>query len=581
MKAPSPRPIQTVGGQQLQVSCWFPDETLYSLCCREHVLSGARLSNTTTNRLFGHPRIGSRHDMPAGLGHFVSATDGRFGSSVQALCRQRTVLSFYLPWRNLDTENKVLEMVAGTRSGTVKQLLGIPASRFGARHPMKQCSVCAANDTATYGTAYWHLEHQYPGVWWCIAHNHPLHVRQYSNFYEDHFLWRLPNKPGPEAFAGSDDNMSVTDLTLAHVIVAATKALAPTRISYDTLHATYLRGLRDCGLTKGRNTIHLKTVAAQYTSFLQLLTHSRELDALPRSVDGGRQYLQSVLYRGKLSSHPLRHLLFIAWLFGDWSRFWATYECSSSEAPRCAPVLSASTTRGVSYTRNRAIELVAGGASARSAARTVGVDIHTVQVWAAQAGATTVHRSSKVRRAIISLLIRGTSKVEVAKTMRVSVQTVTRILCTEVGLSERWHQAKQQQARTRARKEWSAICRRRPSWGTSQLRAVLPGVYAWLYRNDREWLTANSRAAQHKPAERRLDWRSRDQSVAGKISEALRTHSKGSEKVMKIGTLLVVVPDLPRQLAKLDQLPKTHALLETHTSRRRARASNRLTGQEK
>src|SRR5690606_24179054 len=123
-----------------------------------------------------------------------------------------------------------------------------------------------------------------------------------------------------------------------------------------------------------------------YTSYLQPLTQSGELGSLPCSAEGCRQHLQSVLYRGKLSSHPLRHLLFISWLFGDWNHFWATYECSDNDESDHAPVRSPSITRGVSYNRNRAIELVAAGASARSVARMVAADIHTVQVWAAQAG---------------------------------------------------------------------------------------------------------------------------------------------------------------------------------------------------
>src|SRR5690606_28838327 len=215
-------------------------------------------------------------------------------------------------------------------------------------------------------------------------------------------------------------------------------------------------------------------------------------------------------------------------------------ELSSNEAPHDAAVPAFSTASDVAYRRIRAIELLAGGASARSVGRTVGADTHTVQVWATQAGITTPHRSRKVRSAIVSLLTRGTSKIEVAKATGVSVQTVTRILCTEIGLSERWHQAKQQKAQAQARKEWLSMCRRRPRWGTSQLRAALPDVYAWLYRNDREWLIANRQEARRSSEDRRLNWCARDQSLACEISEALRIHSMSGEKMMQIGTLLVL-----------------------------------------
>lgn len=178
-----------------------------------------------------------------------------------------------------------------------------------------------------------------------------------------------------------------------------------------------------------------------------------------------------------------------------------------------------------SFPRSQAIKLLTSGASARSVAHILGLDTLTAQAWAAQSDIMRRHRSSKTRSAIISFLNRESSKVEIARALGISIQTVTWILCTEVELSERWHQAKQQKASQRARKTWSAMCRRHPNWGASQLRRVLPAVYAWLYRNDLDWLTSNSPAAQDKPTEQRVDWRTRDQFITSAISKAFRTHS--------------------------------------------------------
>ena len=79
---------------------WLPDETLFSLASRYHLMSGHRLPEYTNQALFGGRRAGAHHDFPCPLTAFVECTEGRLGS-VAEIAQDRTVLSYYLPHRDL------------------------------------------------------------------------------------------------------------------------------------------------------------------------------------------------------------------------------------------------------------------------------------------------------------------------------------------------------------------------------------------------------------------------------------------------------------------------------------------------
>src|SRR3546814_18405991 len=83
-----------------------------------------------------------------------------------------------------------LRLCAGNAS-TIKGLLGLPASRIRANHPLKFCFLCLESDRRQSGVAYWHLTHQLPGVWICPAHNCFLLPSTHKATGVGRFLWYL------------------------------------------------------------------------------------------------------------------------------------------------------------------------------------------------------------------------------------------------------------------------------------------------------------------------------------------------------------------------------------------------------
>lgn len=172
---------------------WLPDETLFSLASRWHRLAGAPRAATTSLRLFGSAQAGTRHDFPSGLTHFAQASSGCWGDEHQ-LATRHTLLKFYQPFLPDVLCGDLIQQMAGPSIAHLKFKLGLLTSRFRAHHPLKACPLCMQSDRDQFGWPYWHLSHQYPGVWVCPIHGVPLQETTQKSTGVGRFLWHLPDE---------------------------------------------------------------------------------------------------------------------------------------------------------------------------------------------------------------------------------------------------------------------------------------------------------------------------------------------------------------------------------------------------
>ena len=172
---------------------WLPDETLFSLASRYHNLACNATPDQTCAQLFGHKRIGCSHDFPARLRHFVTQTEGLLGSSTE-ITLQHSLLPFYLAFH---PEYRCTNWLTNIEDGSaylLKAELGILASRFGASHPLKACALCMCEDSRLHHVAYWHVQHQLPGVWVCPVHRCALQIATMKWRGHNRFGWLLPTQ---------------------------------------------------------------------------------------------------------------------------------------------------------------------------------------------------------------------------------------------------------------------------------------------------------------------------------------------------------------------------------------------------
>jgi hypothetical protein len=549
---------------------WLPGETLFSLCSRHHRLSKNHRASSTCLQLFGHRSQGSAHDLPSRIGYFVDVTRGQLGGA-ESIIRSHTVLPFYLPFAVGVAESGVLATMAGTSIGSLKYQLGLLTSRFRANHPLKACPACMSADRLQWGASYWHVQHQLPGVWVCPVHGESLAQSNLKASGVGRFQWFLPAASHMTASASGTDEIGSLS-RLSRLAIWLWSRPADTRFDPMRVSVAYRLALRDKGLIRGegRGRLIHKEIGELYAEFVRPLRQIDELRALPDSPQAAAREVGRLTYAPRSGLHPLRHLALIGWLYGEMDMFvdgmrrqMEPIECVEMErdAPRGE--------ESKAQLRIALFDLVAGGCSVSTASRQLGIDPHTGMAWLTNEGVVTNKRPSllkdDVRNRMISALKRGAAKSDVAAMGVVSIESVTRLLRTEVGLREQWMTARNSNAQRHARNTWIKLITANPNSGVNAVRMLRPEIYAWLYRNDRDWLVAQSQglSVQRNHGGSRVDWDARDQDLAIKVAQvAMNLASEAPGRRVKLWQIYQKLPDLKAKLGHLDQLPLTQSAIK-------------------
>lgn len=565
---------------------WRPEETLFSLASRQHVLSCHSLAADTCHALFGHARCGSAHDLPSRVDAFVERTSGIFGSA-EAVIRERTILPFYLPYRSASDSRDAIASMRGDSIGALKANLGMLAGRFRAHHPLKACAACMKSDRGVVGTAHWRLPHQLPGVWVCPVHGVPLLQSTIKSTGVGRFLWFLPDEAvldPPESCIGSSQELWRAMADCGMQTWALPKAF---HFNMALLTATYRRAAIQRGIMSMSGRLKAAPLADAILAVTKPLSRLPELAALPGSADDAYSQFSRLLQQPRCVGHPLRHFALILVLFGSWDQFWAAYSQERPEDCSSEPSLAWSTGQASVSAhherRDTALAMLSAGCSVSTTASSVGVTTATAMVWAAQASIPTLRRPKKLkpelRKQIVRVLRRGADKRSVAESFGVSVQTVTMTLRTEIGLSKQWAEARRTAAKRRARSDWQAVAARYAEDSFTEIRQKVPAAFAWLYRNDRAWLEDQSkqRPTTSRSQSRRVNWDERDQQYAQQVNgAALMLATERGNRVITIGMLCQAMPGLKALLGRLDRMPLTKTAVKNAMRRRSGRESENM-----
>lgn len=563
------------------ITQWLPQETLYSLASRHHHFSGNILPSQTCQQLFGHGRQGSLHDMPSRIDEFVRRTEGMLGDA-DRIIRERTLLPFYFPYRTATDSANAITAIRQGGIGGLKGRLGILASRLGASHPLKACPQCVSEDQDVHQVAYWHTEHQWPGTWVCPHHKIPLHYALFKVNGEGRFHWCRPldvkHAPGiePRWFEESRDTMvRMTDCACALGAMPRNVHFSPT-----VLAATYKMRLHELNCYGRTGRLKSQELLRLLSSVCHPLSHVYGLGILSGVEVPLLSQFSRLVDEHRGVANPLKHFVIALALFDDWTAFLKAYACTHSDhglvENETAVAEPRFFERVLSDTKKEAlVEAINNGQSVTSASKQYKVAVATAMAWAAEAGIHSPRRakffSPRLRQHAMQLLLHGTPKADVARTIGVSVQTITLLLRTEPGLQTAWNTAKFQHAQQEARTSWTQTAQKLQSATRHMVRTLQPAVFAWLYRNDRSWLevfNANlPRAAKSNNSS--IRWDVRDQHYSHAIeTAALDLRSAPTDPRVRLADLCNIIPQLKARLSNLDQLPLTRAAIAKATHRR-------------
>ena len=560
-------------GVEIQRPCasdWLPGETIYSLASREQLfMSGRAYPGNSACR-------GVAHDLPSRLRALMAHSDPNLGTAESATL-EHSVLPYYLIFRPTAHRRALVRLAVEGTASSLKARLGLYATRFGAAHPLKACPRCMEDDESRHSVAYWHVAHQFPGVWVCTKHEALLHVAAEKWNGVARFTYRLPRATQlSPSIAGEVSKATFsTLLMLARVTETLVNASGPGPLSLAAARDAYLARLAEHGARGASARSRTMLLANILDSTLrEVCLIGWEFAAFAPAMDTRCAQFAPLLTGSRKVKHPLKHVLLAAALFPSAEDFVSRLTASSpprtaragvdhpaGNSPRGGKVPASSPGREefIALLRTHSLSIAA-------AAEVVHVSHATGQAWAAAAGISTPRRpkvlKSDARSGLIALLRTGAPKPEVVQRYGVSMTTVTRILRTEVGLHDAWKKARDQRARAQARRAWKIAAVRTPRATQQDLRRSLPGVFAWLYRNDREWLQdlATRLANPRRSNNSHIDWEARDRRLSAEVVKAVamrQTHEVDGVERLTIAQLCAAIPELRRRLSKLGKLPLT------------------------
>lgn len=550
--------------------CWLPDESLFSLASRFHYLTGRSRSSDTSRLLFGAQRGGFPPATPGGVAHFAKAFGKNLGTSREVVMGH-TVLPHLLAARPQSTQETIYQVAEQGQTGSLKAKLGLLASGFGGLLPLKSCRSCLEEDVSLHGTGYWRTEHLLPGMWVCLRHGDLLELLASMRTGQARYEWSLPRADllAPAA----NDSWTPTKVSwqrlgdLAHV--SAWLLAQGKQGGIDVLGLANMLWARlvETGYARDHGRLRQAIASSAFTGHFDQLRGLPELSRIATTPAIAYSQLLAVL-RGRSSGlHPLRVASVLAWLYPGSTRFAEDYAAERSAVTKANPMPSTTREDGNGVLRGELVARVMAGESVSSAARAVGVEVVTAQAWSAAAGIAVPVRPSTLvgdhRQRIVAELRDGADKADVERRFGISASSVNRLLRTEVGLHAAWRAARESACRTRMRSCWLeqlSVARTGPKFA----RQLVPAVYAWLYRNDRDWLRQINLENEIEPKSNnvRVDWDGRDRSLSQAVlNAALEIHDR-HEMPIRLVDILTRVPELKSKLPKINRLPLTSRALD-------------------
>ncbi len=504
---------------------WLPSETLYSLLSRFHRISGHGRSFDTSKVLFQSPCQGGSATIVTHLSALDRSVGGQLGTVAQLLYA-RQIAGFFRVLLSPADEDLVLKTASqGASAKRLRAMLNcaIPANE------LRYCPACALSDRSTHGAAFWHLEHQLPCVYACVAHEERLLVTESQGSSSWLQRWVLP----PPNVSPSEGRCTPALLSLARIAADIQAHSSELRINA----ASVLQRLHDSPPARTR----FEQTLASLESDLQ--------SRLPRDRSSGIQR-----NRVRLDVNLLPIVVHV--LGGSLNEFTGLRHDAADARHRGSGV---ALPRKRPEQRAKVLELVRAGTAVSTAARQVSVDVKTAQTWVARELGAVPRRPSQMRGAteklISELARRGAEKGLIARETGLSPASITSFILTRPQLDTERRQIQTEIMLSEAKARLSRVVSVLPSATNQVCRALEPGAYALLYRRDRVWLQS---FGEGRPAVRpRKSTGANPVDLAASIDKLAQSLTSPTARVSEID-VLVLSAEL---LAQVDQIARCSPLL--------------------
>lgn len=151
----------------------YPDELLYSIVARYHIRSGNKSFRQTHEELFETTDLQpDKIILPNNLNFLVKQLPQGSKLTVESLIKRNTLYTFFRTFLTPVEIYSFKNLLREKSSTSISQSAKISTQEC--NRVLNLCPQCHLEDHQKYGEAYWHRQHQIPGMMVCLKHKIPL-----------------------------------------------------------------------------------------------------------------------------------------------------------------------------------------------------------------------------------------------------------------------------------------------------------------------------------------------------------------------------------------------------------------------
>jgi hypothetical protein len=489
----------------------YTGELLYSLLGRLRCHGGVLSPKHLLADAFSNRNVRAGIFLQPSVGLLEANTPPSLGLTAQKLVQETTLLPYLTAYQSEEIRNWALDVLSANNcdAGAVHVRLGLVASNVRLPSVLRYCLACRAEMLRNPGELYWRRDHQLPGVLVCPIHGTPLagsKIKLSDVSLNEFIVANEENCPPDPALPRWADQPEVVKLLrdiakAGAALLANPPAARPLAVWGDEIKLA----LRSRGLARGNASINQIALREAYLTRFHTI-----LDALPYAAPG--DWLEAIARKHRKAFAPLRHIL-IQLLIESLALTSASTPFGTGPWPCRNPLAEHF---GQSVIADCKIHQE-GGKTIGVFRCSCGYDFSAAPE--SNSRAKILNLGPKFETRLRELVSIGSSLRSAARELHVDPNTVLRYVAL-FGLEVPWKSRPVRSKlppvdREEMRATWSAGHSADPNLTRQQLRHRLPAVYAWLYRNDRDWLHAQPPAAAgYIPCKPRLDWPSIDATTA-------------------------------------------------------------------
>jgi hypothetical protein len=288
----------------------YPDETIYSWFARYHKISGNLLAKDTIFELINCKSTKFGLYQVLGLNALCDNIHETFNYNPDYLIRNHTVFPFFKPFLSNQKSEKYIEDMKNDKCINSNAIISV--SEIGMINEIKVCPQCYREDKKRYGEPYLHRVHQIFGNFVCDRHKVDL-VKIKNEKYS--FI----------DIDGIENDLYEEKAFVKEKIIRISKSLISLLNSEYLYNCTfyeikekYKNKLIDMGYCNREGIVHQKKLIDDFKGF-----YSEEfLRILNSDLGYNYNWIRTMLSnkRDRLI-HPLRHILFINFIFGGVDEF--------------------------------------------------------------------------------------------------------------------------------------------------------------------------------------------------------------------------------------------------------------------